>query len=125
MSYASEREAFIARILSETECNPTPPGFTLPSFPQRLDLARSILRDAQVHDGIAVAECNRELTTRDHSRREGCRKRIAAALADLGPGFGVAEFSGDPRGCTVKIRLPSGYGDSWGDRTMLCVPVRE
>lgn len=122
MSYASDREDFIARIIAETCAIDYPDG--RPGFKPRIDLARTLLREAQIHDGIAVAECNRELTTRDRSRREGCRKRIEAALTDLGPGFAVAEFSGDPRGCTVKIRVPSGYGDSWGDRSHFCVPVR-
>ncbi len=33
-------------------------------------------------------------------------------------------FSGDPRGCTLKIKVPSGYTNDWG-KEGLCVPARE
>lgn len=31
-------------------------------------------------------------------------------------------FSGDPRGATVKIKVPSGYSNSWGGEG-ICVPT--
>lgn len=123
MSYASDREEFIARIVREVTYAHTT-GAGGPSFSGAVDLARGILKDAQIHQGLAVRGCNYGLAPRDEARREGCRRRILAALAQLGPGFGIGEFSGDPRGATVKITLPSGYGDSWGDRSHYCVPVR-
>ncbi len=44
-------------------------------------------------------------------REQLLEKRIAAIVAELGPGFGV-HFQGDPRGNTIKIKLPSGrYSD--------------
>ena len=91
---------------------------------RRIELARAILRDAATHHRLCEQDCNEGLTAAQERRSEACERRITARLAELGPGFAVAEFSGDPRGATVKIRVPSGYGDSWGDRTMLCVPVR-
>ena len=130
MSYSREREAFIARIVSEVSNNPgdTRPYDERPGFGQRADLARAILRDATTHHRNAERECSEDMSEREAARvakqSEACERRIAARLAELGPGFVVAEFTGDPRGATVKIRVPSGYGDSWGDRTMLCVPVR-
>ncbi len=35
-------------------------------------------------------------------------------------GLGVV-FDGDPRGTTVKVRVPSGKTDDWG-QTGICVP---
>lgn len=126
MSYTKDRESFIARITNEVSNNPndTRPTDERPSFGQRADLARAILRDAATHHRLAEAECNREITADEQRRSAACERRITERLALLGPGFSVAEFSGDPRGATVKIRVPSGYGDSWGDRSHLCVPVR-
>ncbi len=48
-------------------------------------------------------------------------KRIRAIVADMGPGFGVV-FQGDPRGCTVKVTVPSGRTNDWG-REGICVPT--
>ncbi len=47
--------------------------------------------------------------------------RITAICAELGPGF-VPVFNGDPRGCTVKIQVPSGKTDDWG-KEGICVPT--
>lgn len=33
------------------------------------------------------------------------------------------EFNGDPRGAAVKLIVHESLGDSWGDRTHLCVPT--
>ncbi len=33
------------------------------------------------------------------------------------------DFSGDPRGATIKLRVPSGYNDSFGGEGLLCVPT--
>lgn len=51
-----------------------------------------------------------------------CRTRelVQAALPD---GFKPV-FSGDPRGCVLKIQVPSGKTNDWG-REGLCVPVRD
>lgn len=124
MSYTRDRESFIARIINEAA--PTSPEdfASRPSWSQRADLARTILRNAATHHRLAELDCNGGLTPKQARQSDACEQRIRAALADLGPGFGVGEFSGDPRGATVKITLPSGYGDSWGDRSHYCVPVR-
>lgn len=46
------------------------------------------------------------------------QQRIVAQLAP----FGVTPvFQGDPRGAVVKLRVPSGRTDDWG-QTGLCVP---
>lgn len=54
-------------------------------------------------------------------REQQLEKRIRAIVADLGPGFDVI-FSGDPRGCTVKVVTPSGKTNDMG-REGICVPT--
>lgn len=54
-------------------------------------------------------------------REQQLEKRIRAIVAELGQGFGVI-FSGDPRGNTVKIVLPSGRTNDMG-REGYCVPT--
>ncbi len=122
MSYTSDRESFIARIVNEAA--PTTPEDFLsrPSWSERMALARGILRDAATHHRLCEVDCNEGLTEAQARRSDACERRILARCAELGPGFG-AVFSGDPRGATVKITLPSGYSDSWGGEG-LCVPVR-
>lgn len=123
MSYTADRESFIARIRHEVTANPADTGDQgRPSFPAVLDIARAILRDAATHYRLAEQDCNVGLTEAQARRSDACERRILARCAELGPGFG-AVFSGDPRGATVKITLPSGYSDSWGGEG-LCVPVR-
>lgn len=128
MSYTKDREAFIARIVSECSHVEYPADQGRPTFGRRADIARAILRDAATHNRNAERECSEDMSEREAARvakqTAACERRIAARLAELGPGFAVAEFTGDPRGATVKIRVPSGYGDSWGDRSHYCVPVR-
>lgn len=50
---------------------------------------------------------------------ERAQARIVALLAPFGV---VPDFQGDPRGACVKLRVPSGRTDDWG-QTGLCVPA--
>ena len=54
-------------------------------------------------------------------REQLLEKRIKAIVAELGPGFNVV-FGGDPRGCTVKVVVPSGRTNDWG-KEGICVPT--
>ena len=68
-----------------------------------------------------------EETDEEHGRiprhvllSERCERRLIRRLAP----FNVTpNFQGDPRGCTVKLKVPSGRTDDWG-QVGLCVPVR-
>lgn len=45
------------------------------------------------------------------------------AVAELLRAWGIeAEINGDPRGPVLKLRVPSGLGDSFESRELLCVP---
>lgn len=46
--------------------------------------------------------------------------RICAAAGD---GFSPI-FGGDPRGAVLKIKVPSGFSDSWANDGGVCVPAR-
>ena len=62
--------------------------------------------------------CNSDPT---RERKEASlERRVREACAEL-PGL-VPDFSGDPRGHTLKLKMPSGYCDDWG-QTGLCVPT--
>ena len=52
---------------------------------------------------------------------DDCRNE-AAITAACKPWGIVPIFGGDPRGCTVKLKVPSGRTDDWG-REGLCVPI--
>lgn len=36
-----------------------------------------------------------------------------------------AELNGDPRGAPIKIVVPEGMGNSWGSRSLYCVPCSD
>ena len=71
---------------------------------------------------IAVTMCNRELTKHEQRTWERLPERIEAALAefDISPVNGF-KLGGDPRGCTLKLILPSRRTNDWG-REGICVP---
>jgi hypothetical protein len=110
MTYAKEREQFIAHFCAE--------------FPNRIEEARLLLRHAKTHTRIQEMVCNghpacssptlpQETISRLQERHEQwCEKReqqIERRIAQICKDVGVAvEFGGDPRGYTVKLHLPSG-----------------
>ena len=72
-------------------------------------------------DALAVRYCNGDIQGDRYDRLSD--KAEAAALEivkGLGDEFGVV-VGGDPRGCCLKVVLPSGYSDSMGGDG-LCVP---
>ena len=134
MSYQKDRDEFLALASRE--------GLTV-------DQARALLRHANTIERLAVAQCNGDWPADNGERKtEVCecglawapssfkvtfrptRKRVcpdcyasARVRAILPDGYG-AIIGGDPRGCTLKITVPSGYTNDWG-KEGLCVPARE
>jgi hypothetical protein len=119
-------------------------------FPGRRDIdavARRLLRLGATHCRLAEATCNGEWPcegpwaeghnnalrecpqcsghyARSSYRRDVCpdcrnEALIRSTLADIGA---EPVFGGDPRGCTVKVKLPSGTTDDWA-REGLCIPT--
>lgn len=128
MSYSLDRDELIANLTTE--------GLDIKTI-------RALLRAATILDRLAVAMCNGDWPA-DDGRREtiacvkcerhwhpsaiaqnglcqNCRTE-ARVRAVLPAGF-TPVFGGDPRGCVLKIAVPSGKTDDWG-REGLCVPVR-
>lgn len=68
---------------------------------------------ARAHNRLMETQCNRELTVREMSRVGSVRDAIIAILAEYSLSLKV-NFSGDPRGYTVKIHFPDGRGNTWG-----------
>ena len=123
-----DRQAFEDRIRNESANTGLP-------YSARVHAAQLLMRHARTYSRIQEAVCNGvEWLTYDTNESFGKRqdrhekwcekrdqqleKRIRAIASGLG--FGVI-FDGDPRGCTVKLTVPSGYTNDWG-KAGLCVP---
>jgi len=102
-------------------------------------IADLLCRNGATLHRLSVMECNgvewnrwdtNESFNKRQSRHEAyCERRTATTealvrrrVAQLGDGFGVI-LQGDPRGCVVKITVPSGKTNDWG-REGICVPYR-
>jgi len=82
------------------------------------DLQR-LLRWAGTYQRLCETACNRELTAREETRKVRARAAITERLRHFSC---KATFSGDPRGCCVKIQLPDGYTNDWGNEG-ICIPA--
>lgn len=97
-----------------------------------LDAARRIRRLAASYQSLAERACNEPLDEEWLSRK---RLNIANAIGailneyngnepwhkDWKPRWSVC-FNNDPRGATVKLKVPSGYTNDWGQEGV-CVPA--
>jgi hypothetical protein len=99
--------------------------------------ARLLCRHGKTYSRIQEAVCNgvewsHYDTNESFNRRQAAHeawtekretqleKRIREIVAGIGVGFGVI-FQGDPRGCTLKITVPSGRTNDFG-KEGICVP---
>ena len=82
-------------------------------------LASSLRREARYFHGYAEAMCNREIEPHEEKSNERRRTLLKTLLASLGCG---AIISQDPRGCCLKLTVPSGFTNDWG-REGVCVPM--
>lgn len=115
-SYQLARDEFVARCVHESTFTNTQLRVS-----DVLPHIHVILRDALTHKRYMEKACNFGLTKQEDHRVERLEIRIIEHTKALG--FDTPLFSGDPRGATVKLRLPSGYSDSWGGEGF-CVPTR-
>lgn len=107
------REAFVKRCADESKI----------CWFESEKLARLILRHGATYQRIQELYCNEPMNERQQARvekKETAIERRIKGLCEM-MGFGVPKFSGDPRGHTIKLTLPSGYTDDWG-REGFCVP---
>lgn len=85
--------------------------------------ADKILADANHVQRWAYVECCRELRADERELDEKAQARIRSVVRKYGI---EARFSGDPRGCCVKLVLKSGAYNTWGGREAgYGVPTRD
>lgn len=85
---------------------------TVPGLPA---LLVELCRLAKRHGKMMEDACNYEVPENYGAAVE---KRIGKVCASIGC---TPVFSGDPRGATVKVQVPSGRTNDWG-ATGVCVP---
>ena len=92
-----------------------------------LNLSRKLMRLATVHKRLAETACNRELCNREMVKQDHVEAEIRRLINEDDPGLYknplkiIADFGGDPRGCTVKLKFPSGFTNDFGGEGV-CVP---
>lgn len=74
-----------------------------------------LMRLARRHHRLQTKACNVQVKEGHDAK---CEEAIRAVCARIGC---TPIFSDDPRGCAVKVAVPSGLSDSWGGEGM-CVP---
>lgn len=109
---STARESFIVTLIEET------PGIKPREV---MAIASGLLNAGRSYGRLQTTRCNRGLTVGEERRETRLELKIAALTAQLGNGF-LALLSGDPRGHTVKIRVPSGRSDDFGE-SGICVPT--
>lgn len=82
-------------------------------------LCHALRRYATTHCRLAENACNHGLSPREEREDERTEKRIT----ELCQPHGIKPiFQGDPRGATVKLQVPSGRTNDWG-QIGICVPT--
>lgn len=84
------------------------------------DIARRLQRYGAGAKRLEVEDSNRGLTEPEQRRLAGIYRRALEAVRELDPACGIVT-GGDPRGCVLKLKVPSGAYDDWGGEG-LCVP---
>ena len=107
MTTKRERDEFVAAMVQEYPAMAT--GLLL-------TILDKLMRLSKKHCRLQEQACN-EQVPEDHDAK--CEQKIRELCNQL---YGCSPvFSGDPRGCTVKLRVPSGKTNDWG-QTGICVP---
>lgn len=89
--------------------------FRTPGLAEKLE---RLMKLARRHGRLMEQECN---TGRVSARTvDNLRNKLIALCAEIDPKCQPV-CSGDPRGATVKIQVPSGRTNDWGG-TGICVP---
>lgn len=127
MSYQKDRDEFVAVITEECSRKDVQAAYRQAVLPENRrgsswEMARLILRNANTIQRIATKACNEELSAHDERSGAACCARIRDACKPWGI---KPNFQGDPRGCCVKLLLPSGRWNSMGGaEDGYCVPTR-
>ena len=88
-----------------------------------IHVAISILKTAPAIDRLSVLQCNGPWTDKDNDKKEQLHLKMQTALT---PYDVEVITTGDPRGYTTKLILPSGAYNTWGGKESgYGVPVKE
>lgn len=85
------------------------------------DHAYHLMKLARSYHILCENACNRDLRAPEQRRMASIELRLATLAETILHGTTVL-LSGDPRGCVVKLKLPSGFTDDFA-REGLCVPT--
>lgn len=81
------------------------------------DIAEGVAKKTKSLQNLAIASCNKGLTTRQRSREKKLMKELLDLLHEVNPDIDVI-FGSDPRGSVVKILFPLRNGErpynTWG-----------
>lgn len=118
------REEFRTKLAEEFHYTPLrETGNTPLSRNEVVAIADCLMRHGATYGRLQEDSCNIPMDDRQqaaHDRREAnVEKWITKLCERLGC---TPDFSGDPRGNTIKLVVPSGRTDDWG-RTGICVPT--
>lgn len=115
-----EREEFVALIMEHVE--------SLGGWDGKFSLAQRLMRYGATFAGIQERQCNGHQDRHGNwdeaaaKRDEIKEKRLVSRIAKLCKDFDcVPVFQGDPRGATIKIKVPDGFTNDWG-QVGICVP---
>lgn len=85
-------------------------------------LFRSLALAAGEHKRLQEISCNLPVSVEEQQHLDRYETAIQEFLKELLAPYNVVPvFQGDPRGATVKLRVPSGKTNDWG-REGICVP---
>ena len=89
----------------------------------RQSQARDLIRLSKRHHKLMEDCCNGREIYGDDDEPLPPLRRVRKGIGDICSVIGCKPlFSGDPRGCTVKLILPDGFANDWGQEG-LCVPT--
>jgi hypothetical protein len=106
---SKDRDEFVAILARE---------FPDRSSAEVIGLAGELMRLGRQYGRLQEAACNGELTADQLKREARVEQYIRGICREWKMG---CILSGDPRGATVKLKLPSGKSNSWGGEGW-CVP---
>ncbi len=87
-------------------------GYAGPEINSAAIDAATLTHIGRALSGLAVAQCNREWTPRDESRRHN----LAIQAETLAAQYGLTITAhGDPRGYVLRLHGPDIYRNGWGD----------
>jgi hypothetical protein len=114
MQRVSEKTRSLFRL---SICSELPDSLTIP---EKLEVCNYILRCGASYGRMMEDDCNYgDEGGKRAKKEERLEKRLTEYLAQFNI---VPIFSGDPRGNTLKLKLPSGRTDSFGGDGF-CVPT--